>query len=307
MLAANCCSKSPAQPLPLKRANVHAIKSPAKINLTLEVLGDLPGGYHQLDTVFATLDLADELRWRYAPKTQLVLLGTPSGMAVSEGEDNLVIQALRALEVACGRELSLYIELKKKIPAGGGLGGGSSNAAALLYGVNESHELGLTGEKLLELAATLGADVAFGIRGGIARGSQRGEQLQALPALAKPASLILVIPPFPCPTGEVYRAWDRTSPQPARGRSQKLVDVLEKGQKPNWADLLGNDLEAAAFEVQPQLAEIANALKPLGPVLLCGSGSTLSCWSSDLEAVQKAVEPWQCQVVPAKVTGEVRK
>jgi len=286
---------------------VHVLTAPAKINLTLEVLGDLPGGYHEIDTVFATLDLADEIRWRYAAKTQLVVLGTPAGMTISEGEDNLVIKALRALEAACGRELSLYIELKKRIPAGGGLGGGSSDAAALLYGVNQSHELGLTRQKLLEIAAPLGADVAFGVYGGVARGQQRGDQLQALPGLAKSPSICLVIPPFPCPTGDIYRAWDRDRPQSARGRSQQLVDALENGQKINWADVLANDLEAAAFQVHPQLQEIANALKPIGPVLLCGSGSTLSCWSSDKEAVEKAVEPWQCQVVAAKVSGEARK
>ncbi|MBX3169122.1 MAG: 4-(cytidine 5'-diphospho)-2-C-methyl-D-erythritol kinase [Candidatus Eremiobacteraeota bacterium] len=275
--------------------------APAKINLALEVLGDLPGGYHELDSLFATLDLADELHWRDAPVTNLRLGGEVTGLDISVGEDNLVIRALRALEQASGRPLPLEIELFKGIPAGGGLGGGSADAAALLYGVNQSHSLGFSLEQLEKLAAPLGADVAFSVRGGLARGTGRGDRLQPLPAL--PArSLVLILPPFFCPTGAVYRAWDTARWRPAAGKVAASLPYLGAAQ---WAPLdimLGNDLEPAAEQVQPQLAEIRQALRELGPTLLCGSGSTVSCWGGNLEQVQAAVEPWKCRCVAAQVT-----
>lgn len=279
--------------------------APAKINLALEVLGDLPGGYHQLDSLFATLDLSDELVWRDAPETTLRLGGEVTGLDISAGEDNLVIKALRALEAASGRALPLEIELIKRIPAGGGLGGGSADAAALLYGLNQSHQLGFSLKQLEELAAPLGADVAFGVRGGVARGTGRGDQLQPLPALP-PRAITLILPPFFCPTGAVYRAWDAARWRPAAGKVASSLPHLERGQWPPLELLLGNDLEPAAEQVQPQLAEIRQALQPIGPTLLCGSGSTMSCWGGSLEQVEQAVAPWKCRCVAAQVTAMAR-
>ena len=275
--------------------------APAKINLSLEILGDLPGGYHELDSLFATLDLADELHWKDAPSTSLRLGGEVTGLDISVGEDNLVIRALRVLEAASGRSLPLDIELIKRIPAGGGLGGGSSDAAALLYGVNQSHGLGFSIEQLEKLGAPLGADVSFGVRGGLARGTGRGDDLQPLPALPL-RSLVLILPPFFCPTGAVYRAWDSGRWRPAAGKVASSLPFIEKGEWGPLADMLGNDLEPAAEQVQPQLAEMRDALRHLGPVLLCGSGSTVSCWGGTLDQVQAVVEPWGCRCVNAQVT-----
>lgn len=275
--------------------------APAKINLALEVLGDLPGGYHQLDSLFATLDLADELHWKDADTTRLSLGGEVTGLDISVGEDNLVMRALRALEQASGRTLPLEIELLKRIPAGGGLGGGSADAAALLYGVNQSHGLGLSLEQLERLAAPLGADVAFGVRGGLARGIGRGDELQPLPPLP-PRPLVLILPPFFCPTGAVYRAWDAARWRPAAGKVAASLPYVQKGVWGPLEEMLGNDLEPAAEQVQPQLAELRTALQGLGPVLLCGSGSTVSCWGGTLEQVQAAVEPWKCRCLAAQVT-----
>lgn len=275
--------------------------APAKINLALEVLGDLPGGYHELDSLFATLDLADELHWKDAQTTRLRLGGEVTGLDISVGEDNLVLRALRALEQASGRSLPLEIELIKRIPAGGGLGGGSADAAALLYGVNQSHGLGFSLEQLEKLAAPLGADVAFGVRGGLARGTGRGDQLQPLPPLpVRP--LVLILPPFFCPTGAVYRAWDEARWRPAAGKVAASLPYLKQGVWGPLEAMLGNDLEPAAEQVQPQLAELRAALQGLGPVLLCGSGSTMSCWGGSLEQVQAALAGRNCRCVAAQVT-----
>jgi 4-diphosphocytidyl-2-C-methyl-D-erythritol kinase len=287
---------------------VYSLTAPAKINLALEILDDLPQGYHRIDTVFATLDLVDELRWGDAAQTRLRLSGDLSGMKISEGDDNLVLRALRALESASGRTIPLDIQLIKRIPAGGGLGGGSADAAALLYGVNRSHQLNLTLDQLRQLAAPLGADVAFGVSGGVARGTGKGDQLTVLPA---PPSrpILLICPPFFCPTGAVYQAWDISRPGPARGRVERLIGELQQQRWGPLEEILGNDLEAAAHQVQPQLADISTALRQRGwgPVLLCGSGSTLSCWGNlDVQEVTQVVSAWGCRVVATRVTGERR-
>ncbi len=284
---------------------MHSLLAPAKINLTLEVLGELPGGYHELDTVFASLDLADELRWREATQTRLTLSGELRGLPISSGEDNLVLRALRALESRVGRELPLEIELIKRIPAGGGLGGGSVDAAALLWGVNQSHQLGLSPLELQQLGATLGADVAYGVLGGVARGRGRGDELEPLP-VPRSQTVHLILPPFACPTGDVYRAWDARPVPQAPGCSARLVAALQT-DTPLALEHLANDLESAAWQVQPALADITRALQSLGRVLLCGSGSTLSCWSEASTAeVEHRVRAWNCQVVTTHLGGGPR-
>ena len=285
---------------------MHSLLAPAKINLTLEVLGELPGGYHELDTVFASLDLADELRWREATQTRLTLSGELRGLPISSGEDNLVLRALRALESRVGRELPLEIELIKRIPAGGGLGGGSVDAAALLWGANQSHQLGLSPLELQQLGATLGADVAYGVRGGVAGGRGRGDELEPLP-VPRSQTVHLILPPFACPTGDVYRAWDARPVPQAPGCSARLVAELQT-DTPLALEHLANDLESAAWQVQPALADISQALRPLGRVLLCGSGSTLSCWSEASTAeVERRVRAWNCQVVTTHLGGGPRQ
>ena len=147
--------------------------------------------------------------------------------------------------------------------------------------------------------------MAFGVRGGLARGTGRGDQLQPLPALPERA-LVLILPPFFCPTGAVYRAWDAARWRPAAGKVEQSLEYLQRGRWGPLEEMLGNDLQPAAEQVQPQLAEIREALQHLGPVLLCGSGSTLSCWDVSFEEVQAIVEPWKCRCVSAVVTCESR-
>lgn len=281
---------------------VECLEAPAKINLTLEILGDLPGGYHEVDSVYATLELADRLFWKSASQTRLTLSGDAGGLPVELGENNLVIRALRVLEAASGRSIPLEIRLEKQIPAGGGLGGGSGDAAALLYGVNRSHQLGFSEEQLQQMAAPLGADVAFGVLGGVARARGRGEVLESLGTLPDSPEIVLVFPPFGCPTGAVYQAWDVGRPRPARGSTAAFVEKLSRGE---WGGL-ANDLEPAAEEVQPPLAEIRKAIEDFGRVLLCGSGSTLSCWDCQAEDVARAVAPWNCKVLTTRVLGQRR-
>ncbi len=253
------------------------IEAPAKVNLTLEVTGVEENGYHTLDTLFAWLELHDTVELRLAEETSLKMLGDAPGQEhVTADEENLVLRALRALESRCARELPTEIVLTKRIPTGGGLGGGSADAAATLWGLNSLHDLGLDQEALSEVARKLGADVAFGLVGGFARGTVYGDRLEPQPFPSELAErvLVLVQPGFPCFTPKVYGEWDRLRPRPALGATESFLKADSASQQLDW---VLNDLEPAAFALFPQLIELKSRMQSLGLEGCClsGSGSTL--------------------------------
>ncbi len=211
------------------------VLAPAKLTLSLRITGVRGDGLHLIDGEMVTVDLADELT--FADGDALVVVGA-SGLPVLADDDNLVRRALRAV----GR--SAHVTLTKAIPAGAGLGGGSADAAAVLR---------WAGVEDLGLAISLGADVAFCVRGGRARVTGMGEILEPLPFEGR--TFTLSTPPFGCSTPAVYRAWDQLGGPTAEGP---------------------NDLEPAALAVEPRLAEWRDRLAAASgqaPVL-AGSGST---------------------------------
>jgi 4-diphosphocytidyl-2-C-methyl-D-erythritol kinase len=211
------------------------VRALAKLTLSLRVTGVRPDGYHEIDAEMVTLDLADDLT--FADGDGLVITGVGAG-ELSTGDDNLVRRALRAV----GR--TAHVELQKRIPAGGGLGGGSADAAAVLR---------WAGCDDIAVAAALGADVPFCLLGGRGRVTGLGEVLEPLPVVDR--TFTLLTPPFGCPTVDVYRMWDTLGGPTGDGR---------------------NDLEPAALAVEPRLAEWRDRLGDATgetPVL-AGSGST---------------------------------
>jgi 4-diphosphocytidyl-2-C-methyl-D-erythritol kinase len=253
------------------------VEAPAKINLTLEVTGVEENGYHTLDTLFAWLDLHDTLELSASTESRLEIRAEGvDTAAVGADESNLVLRALRALERHCARELPTRMLLTKRIPAGGGLGGGSADAAAALLGLTQLHELSITRRELQGLAAGLGADVAFGLVGGFARGRGYGEQLEPLPLPPdlKGCQLVLLAPEFACPTPAVYRSWDREPGSAARGSSDRFLNASTLALR--WKQI-ANDLQPAAERLFPRLAELRQSMKDSGleGVSLSGSGSTL--------------------------------
>ncbi len=212
-----------------------SVLAPAKLTCSLRVTGTRPDGYHEIDAEMVTLDLVDELT--FASGDHLEVVGA-AGLAVPEGDENLVRRALAALN----RRAS--VRLVKRIPAGAGLGGGSADAAAVLRWAG-------CGDLLL--AASLGADVPFCLVGGRARVTGVGEVVTPLPPVAR--TYTLLIPPFGVATMEVYRAWDRLGGPTAGGP---------------------NDLEAAALDVAPALGEWRDRLGDAtgATPVLAGSGST---------------------------------
>jgi len=188
---------------PMKACTVRA---PAKINLHLEVLGRRPDGFHELWTLFQSVGLWDELRAEGAPEGELDLIVRPAGV-VTSGDQNLVVKAARALWEHGGIRNGARLTLTKKIPVGGGLGGGSADAAAALVALDWLWDLDFDASNLSRLAAHLGSDVPFFLHGGFALGVGRGEEVRPLPDLVQGSALI-VAPSVSVSTAEVYARVD---------------------------------------------------------------------------------------------------
>lgn len=237
----------------------------AKVNRSLRVLGRRPDGYHELDTVFQAVDLADTLT--VEPASRLEIRCDAPG--VPTGEENLVARAARALEREIGRELAARVTLEKRIPSGGGLAGGSSDAAATLRALPALFGVDVPPARLAFLAAALGADVPFFLTGGRARGTGRGDRIEPLPD-GPDEALLLLIPPFPLATPEVFRALGAPALTPESAPSNI------RGSDPDeFPDR--NDLEPAAESLRNELRELRRRLVAVGArgARLSGSGSTV--------------------------------
>jgi 4-diphosphocytidyl-2-C-methyl-D-erythritol kinase len=246
----------------------------AKINLFLRVLARESSGYHQIETAFALLDLADELEVRRIDSGVTLEVDGPD---LGPAQDNLAVRAARAVLDATGNKFGVALRLTKRIPVRAGLGGGSSDAAAALHAVNALAGNAVPRHEVLHLAARLGADVAFCASGApLALAWGRGERLFRLPA--PPAAPVLVaVPPIAVATPDAYRWWDDANPAPvARGPVSLDAEALA-----TWGSigrLGGNDFESIVFAKHPELRVLYERLAGTGPVWvrLCGSGSAVA-------------------------------
>jgi 4-diphosphocytidyl-2-C-methyl-D-erythritol kinase len=240
--------------------------APAKVNLHLRVLRKRPDGYHELETLFQGISLYDELRVRKSSKTKLVV---PEFPELEQG--NLILSAQHWLEAHTGERLPAEFVLDKKIPIAGGLGGGSSDAAATLIALNELFDLRLDHQTLHTAAKALGADVAFFLLGGAAIGEGAGEILT--PVVLKAGELLLVNPGIQVSTGLVFKEFSRDLTRPETGaRLSRLID--ESG---SIEDLLRNDLQPTAERLYPAITELIASIKRAGldKPLMSGSGPTV--------------------------------
>ncbi|HEX6938443.1 MAG TPA: 4-(cytidine 5'-diphospho)-2-C-methyl-D-erythritol kinase [Longimicrobiales bacterium] len=250
------------------------VDAPAKVNLTLRILAREDAGYHQIETLFCALDLADTLELR--PGGDGIRLEV-EGAEIGPVEDNLVFRAARAFQDATGIEQHVAIRLRKEVPAGAGLGGGSSDAAATLDALNELHGRPLDDAALVDLAATLGSDVPFFLcRSPFALAWGRGDRLLPLPAPPRAPALVAV-PGFPIPTAEAYRALAAHRARTGAAPGAAVVPLHALG---TWEDIAAaavNDFEPPTFERFPELARLKRLLLDTGATLalLSGSGSAL--------------------------------
>lgn len=248
------------------------VPAPAKLNLTLEVLGKRSDGYHEIRSVLQTIDLCDTLHFENGQGI-IIECDMPGWSA----EESLVTRTVALLQEVAAGSRGARIEIEKRLPLMSGLGGDSSDAAAVLRGLNELWELGLSQEKLLDLAARLGSDVSFFLQGGAALAEGRGEIIKPLPGLSG-MWFLLVVPDVPAEPGKTAKMYDSLKPACfTDGRlTEKLVAVLREGGEFS-PSLLFNTFENIAFDCFKGLKVYKEHILRLGAphVHLAGSGPTL--------------------------------
>ncbi len=252
-----------------------AVAAPAKVNLFLRVLDREADGYHSIETLFAKLALADEVSAERRGQDG-VTLAVESPQPLGPEPENLAVLAANQVLARLRIRFGVHLTLRKRIPVGAGLGGGSSDAAAALEAVNLLSGNSLPRHELFQIAAGLGSDVAFfASRAALALGWGRGERLFALPPLP-PAPVLLVVPPIAIATGEAYGWVDAARrDSPRRGALALDLDALA-----SWGSvgrMSGNDFEAPVFGKHPEIRAAFEALAGTHPLVcrLSGSGSVV--------------------------------
>jgi len=276
-----------------------AVRAHAKVNLSLKVLGKRADGFHEIRSVFQTIGLCDIITFEFTPgRGEDIALEDELGI-----EDNLVTRAARAFFEKKKVRGRLRMSLKKRIPMGGGLGGGSSDAAAVLLSLpsltGRNAELG----ELTELGASLGSDVPFFLVGGTALGIGRGEELYPLPECGS-RPLVVLAPRIHVSTPDAYRALGRgslTSP----GEFPKLDSFQSFVWQAYGASDAENDFEAAVFRLHPELKRWQRKLERLGaqPARLSGSGAALFGVFPDRANLQGALPQFRTE--PLKVFSTI--
>ena len=260
------------------------VQAPAKVNLTLEVLGKRPDGYHEIASVMQTISLFDILT--FSPSDEVKVT---TDVPELEGEDNLVYRAAMLLRDTSGVSAGAEIHLDKQIPLAAGLGGGSSDAAATLLGLDRLWSLGLGEEELKELAAQLGSDVPFFVTGGIALVGGRGERVSNVKT---PPTLWLVLA-FPDhrlenKTATAYRALSHTDHTDGR-RTTDLVKRIGACAEIDH-DSFFNVFDRVAAQIFPGIGGSRSILQEASgrPVHLSGAGPTLFCPVDGLSKVKES-------------------
>ena len=269
----------------------------AKLNLTLDVTGRRPNGYHDIDSVMQTISLHDLLLVERTDCRVFEVVGP-----AIEGE-NLVLKAARELEGHVGRALPFTIRLFKRTPMGAGLGGGSADAAAFLRAANLLYALKLTNGELTEIASAVGQDVPFLLSGGTARATGLGSTVSPLPPVPSHWRFLVVSPPVEIPTRAVYEAVDGSAP--TAHRTPALIAGLSENTR---AVAFGNDLEPASRRLFPALDDAMNRLRQAVPGLtMSGTGAAVFAVFDERQDAERALQAvrgvgypaWLCRPVPA--------
>ncbi|WP_339782755.1 4-(cytidine 5'-diphospho)-2-C-methyl-D-erythritol kinase [uncultured Marinobacter sp.] len=266
------------------------LPSPAKLNLFLHIVGRRPDGYHELQTLFQFLDYGDDITLSLTPEQPGIRLERPvSGVA---DEDNLIIRAARTLAKKASGELpGVTIGITKRLPIGGGLGGGSSNAATTLLGLNHLWKLGLGLDDLAQTGLTLGADVPVFVRGHAAFGEGVGEKLT--PAFPPEDWFVVLKPACNINTGKIFSEQGLTRDTPRI----RIAPAFEGD-----ASRCRNDCEDVVRRLYPEVNESMEWLAEFGPARLTGTGA---CIFGRFPTESAARIIWESK--PSGITGFVAK
>ncbi|MFN7253034.1 MAG: 4-(cytidine 5'-diphospho)-2-C-methyl-D-erythritol kinase [Anaerobacillus sp.] len=249
-----------------------SIKAPAKINLSLDVLQKREDGYHEVEMIMTTVDLADRIELTLLEENKIII-DVSEGFVPSDNR-NLAFQAAQLLKDRFNVEKGVRIAIQKNIPVSAGLAGGSSDAAATLRGLNELWSLGLSLDELAILGAKIGSDVSFCVYGGTALATGRGEKIKHI-AAPPPCWIILAKPPIGVSTAEIYRNLkleDLSHPD-----IMKMISAIEGRDYEEICGQLGNVLETVTFKLYPEVQRIKDQMLRFGAdgVLMSGSGPTV--------------------------------
>ncbi len=239
------------------------IAAPAKINLSLDITGKLENGYHTLDTIMQTISIEDKITLTKTGREISVFCDHPQ---VPAGDGNICHKAAQAFFEKTAIEGGVLITIEKNIPVGAGLAGGSSDAAAVIKGLNLLYKAGLTQREMCKIGLKCGADVPFCVVAGTCRAKGIGEKLTVLPSFAG-VYVVLVVPDFFVSTAWAYENYvlDSTVEKP---RTEELITYIRSRDIKNTAERMANVLESVTAKKHPEIREIKNDIKKSGA---CGS------------------------------------
>jgi 4-diphosphocytidyl-2-C-methyl-D-erythritol kinase len=262
------------------------VTAPAKINLGLRILGELKDGTHSVETLYQSIDLFDDVELALGEQGVRLTLHGPRRAGIPEGQDNLAVRAAAAFLEVVRSDAGAEIRLTKRIPHAAGLGGGSSDAAAVLLGLAALLDPTHAQVELPALAAKLGADVPFFLRGGTAFGYHRGSHLLALPPLP-PLPALVVVPDVEISTFWAFHTWDvqRRGREPeAPAQPLRCDPALED------LALARNDFEPLVFEKFPEVESVHRTLQEGRPAVTRLSGTGAACYALYRTAAQRDAE-----------------
>ncbi len=283
--------------------NSLSVRCFAKINLALYVLGRRADGFHEIETLFQSIDLHDtlSLTWRDEQDNIKLVCDDPQ---LPLDKSNLALRAAREFARRSGIRLGLEIRLKKRIPVAAGLGGGSSDAAAGLRALNIMTGEPLSDDELFSAAAELGSDVPFFLLGGTAVGRGRGEELTSLED-APPMNLVLLVPKFSVSAASAYEQYNLTFGQQISDSTQRLSlgESISSGM--SWQ----NDLERSVFRTHPELAILKDGLLEAGAIetAMSGSGPVVVGKFDDRITTELAAEQFRARGVGAITCSSLTK
>ena len=248
------------------------VKAPAKINLTLDVTRKREDGYHEVEMIMTTVDLADRIHL-FSLEEDKIIIDVTKGF-VPSNENNLAYQAARLLKERLDIRKGIAISIDKQIPVSAGLAGGSTDAAAVLRGLNEMWELGLSMDELAEIGLEIGSDVPFCVHGGTAVARGRGEKLEFLPTPPQ-CWVILVKPPMGVSTKDVYGRLNLSNM--VHPDNEGMIKAIETGDFSGMCGRLQNVMEDVTFDLHPDVKKIKDRMLQFGApgAVMSGSGPTV--------------------------------
>jgi len=280
------------------------VKAPAKINLSLDVLYKREDGYHELEMVMTTVDLADRLELVDLEEDQIKIHS--HSRFVPDDERNLAYKAANLIKTRFQIKRGIEITIEKNIPVSAGLAGGSSDAAAVLRGLNKLWNLGLTQQELAELGSEIGSDVAFCVYGGTALARGRGE---IITPLSPPPScwVVLAKPPIGVSTSEIFEKLQFT--EVVHPNTSGMLKAIEENNYDEMCKNLGNALESVTLTHYPEVAALKRDMKRFGAdaVLMSGSGPTVFALvqhDSRMQRIYNGLKGYCKQVYAVRILGK---